>query len=174
MLSLSKILKKLINKKNVIITNISDTYIKAKSNTEITNSTTEKNGEIYTAIYNGMKNNLPPKYGCSPKEKEISVQIPQSGLYLSIPDDTYIYIAGHYTVLQKQNIALQPNKDSYIYISEDINDTCKSKIEVYDRILGGNDKEIHFSRIFAIHAKTDSNKVVLTEKHETANYKSTI
>lgn len=174
MLSLSQIIKDLLKKKDIIITNISETHRKSQITTEITNSVTQKTGAIYIAIHNGMRTNLPPKCGWKIGEKTIPIQVPQTGLYITIPNDYDIYIGGHYVVLSKQNITLQANKDNYIYIAEDLSEVSRAKVEVYDRLLGGNDKDIHFSRFYALHAKTDSTKVTLVKTHETANYKSTL
>ena len=169
MLSLAQVIKDLLNKAKTISNNITETYIKNLAETEIVRSiTSSTDGPLYTAVKNAAFTNLPPKIGYG-KEKTLAIS-PVSGQLKARVSSQPIYLGGVGSTIPQQDLALQANKDNYIYVARDAADYTKVNFEIYDHLLGGKDKDIHFSRILCARFKTNGSQVIEQEKFDTANY----
>lgn len=169
MLTLPQILKDLLSKAKVVNNNISETYIKNLTVTEIERSFSSSVDEsLYLAIKNAAFTNLPPKIGYG-KEKTLTMNPVGGQLKVNVPSQA-IYLGGFGSIVPAQTISLPANRDSYVYVVRDAADYTKVNFEIYDHLLGGKDKDIHFTRILCSRFKTDSSKVIEQESFETANY----
>lgn len=85
---------------------------------------------------------------------------------------TPIYIGGYYSLIPAQEIILSPNSHNYIYLFRNPSDPDDVIVEVYDKLLGGDDKDIHFARILVADIETDSEGPIRQTSYKTVNYGS--
>ena len=169
MIALPQIIKDLLSRAKTINNNITETYIKNLAETEIVRSiTSSTDGPLYTAVKNAAFSNLPPKIGYG-KEKTLNI-VPVNGQLKARVYSQPIFLGGTGSIIPQQDIALLANRDNYIYAARDAADYTKVNFETYDHLLGGKDKDIHFSRILCARFKTNGAQVTEQEKFETANY----
>lgn len=169
MLTLPQIIKDLLSKAKTISNNITETYVKNLITTEIERSiSSSTDGPLYLAIKNAAFTNLPPKIGYG-KEKTLTITPIGGQLKVNIPSQA-IYLGGFGSIIPAQTISLPANQDNYIYVVRDAADYTKVNFEIYDHLLGGKDKDIHFTRILCARFKTNGSKVIEQEAFETANY----
>ena len=169
MLSLSTMLKDILNKKQVVEKKISDETVNTEITTEVERSVSNPGGgSIYIMIKNGVFTNLPPKIGYG-RESTINAYPISNSLQVRINSQP-IYLGGYGTILPEQTITLPPNSDNYIYLFRNQSDYTKIDIERYDKMLGGNDKDIHFTRILCFYFKTNGDSVIDQRSYETQHY----
>ena len=85
---------------------------------------------------------------------------------------TPIYLGGYYSLIPSQEIDLKPNSHNYIYLFRDSSDPDNVIVEVYHKLLGGDDRDIHFARILVADIETDSEGPIHQTSYKTVNYGS--
>lgn len=83
-----------------------------------------------------------------------------------------IFLGGYFSVVPAQEIYLQANKTNYIYLARDLNDYRKVNVEVYNKLLGTENKSngINFQRILVTKIVCDDKGPISQEYYHIQYY----
>lgn len=83
-----------------------------------------------------------------------------------------IFLGGYFSIVPEQEIYLYANKTNYIYLARDLNDYRKVNVEVYDKLLGTENKSngINFQRILVTKIVCDDKGPISQEYYHIQYY----
>ena len=164
-----KQLKDLLDKAKTITERISNTYINNVITTEYHQSM-DSGGAIEKCIMDRTATNLPPKIGTDIHTTKISYSRSSSSPFSLIIQPQYVFIGGYGSKMGRATLTFVDNVTIYVYLSRDKDKYGVINIEQYDRLLGGDDRDIHFSRVLVMRVQTNLNGITDVHCYDVGNY----